>query len=105
MRYNPRTAITAGLLGLATLGVITIVHADQSNLSGGSGPRFIPNGFLFLNPSGASRTLNTNGGGIDLTGPFFQSLGRNGRSCGSCHQPGDGMSVSAASVQARFDVS
>jgi hypothetical protein len=63
---------------------------------------FIPNGVLFPNPNGASRTYSANGGGIDLTGPFFQSLGTNGRSCGTCHQPSDGMSVSAAHVQQRF---
>src|SRR5215469_16808295 len=39
---------------------------------------------------------------LTLTGPFFQSLGTNGRSCGTCHQPSDGMSVSAAHVQQRF---
>jgi len=42
------------------------------------------------------------GGGIDLTGPFFQSLGTNGRSCGTCHVASDGMSVSAGDVQQRF---
>jgi cytochrome c peroxidase len=63
---------------------------------------FIPNGTLFPNPAGASQTYSTIGGGIDQTGPFFQSLGTNGRSCASCHQPSDGMSVSAANVQLRF---
>jgi cytochrome c peroxidase len=63
---------------------------------------FIPNGVFFPNPHGASQTYSTNGGGIDLTGPFFQSLGTNGRTCGTCHQPSDGMSVSAANVQLRF---
>ena len=63
---------------------------------------FIPNGVFFPNANGASQTYSTTGGGIDLTGPFFQSLGTNGRSCGTCHQPSDGMSVSAANVQQRF---
>jgi cytochrome c peroxidase len=63
---------------------------------------FIPNGVFFPNPHGASQTYSTNGGRIDLTGPFFQSLGTNGRTCGTCHQPSDGMSVSAANVQLRF---
>ena len=63
---------------------------------------FIPNGVFFPNPSGASQTYSSTGGGIDLTGPFFQSLGTNGRTCGTCHQPSDGMSVSAANVQLRF---
>ena len=66
---------------------------------------FIYNGVFFPNPNGASQTYNTNGRGIDLKGPFFQSMGTNGRSCGTCHQPGDGMAVSAASVQRRFLVS
>jgi len=63
---------------------------------------FIPNGVFFPNPNGASQTYSTNGGGIDLTGPFFQSLGTNGRSCATCHQPSDGMSVAAANIQQRF---
>src|SRR5437870_7503632 len=36
--------------------------------------------------------FRSTGGGIDLTGPFFQSLGTNGRSCGTCHQASNGMS-------------
>lgn len=64
--------------------------------------QFIPNGVFFPNANGASQTYSTNGGGIDLTGPFFQSLGTNGRACGTCHQPSDGMSVAAASVEQRF---
>ena len=63
---------------------------------------FIPNGAVFFNPNGASQTYSTIGGGIDQSGPFFQSLGTNGRSCASCHQPSDGMSVSAAHVERRF---
>jgi len=70
--------------------------------AGAQGITFIPNGVFFPNPGGASQTYSTNGGGIDLTGPFFQSLGTNGRTCATCHRPGDGMSVSAASVQLRF---
>jgi cytochrome c peroxidase len=63
---------------------------------------FIPNGIPFPNPAGASQTYSSTGGGIDQTGLFFKSLGTNGRSCGTCHQPSDGMSVSAANVELRF---
>jgi cytochrome c peroxidase len=63
---------------------------------------FIPNGVLFANPGGASQTYSAINGGIDLTGPFFQSMGTNGRSCATCHQLSDGMSVSAENVQRRF---
>jgi len=79
---------------LATLIVVTAAHGQKVP--------FIPNGTFFPNPGGASQTCSTTGGGIDQTGPFFQSLGTNGRTCGSCHQPSDGMSVSARDLQLRF---
>jgi cytochrome c peroxidase len=81
-----------------TLFALLIVAAVQ-----GQGPDFVPNTALFPNPGGTSRTYSVTGA-VDLTGPFFQSLGTNGRTCGSCHQPGDGMSVSAAHVQERFEM-
>lgn len=79
---------------LATIGA---VRAQQAKVVS-----FVPNGVFFPNPNGASQTYSTNAGGIDETGPFFQSLGTNGRSCASCHQPSDGMSVAAANIEARF---
>jgi cytochrome c peroxidase len=72
--------------------------------TGQQGPPVIPNNAAFSDPTGTVSTFNVNGS-IDLTNPFFQSLGTNGRSCGTCHQPSDGMSVSAAHVQARFNAS
>lgn len=62
----------------------------------------LPNLFPFPDPSGFVETYNINNTSIDLTGPFFQSLGTNGRSCSSCHRPAEGWSVSAAEVQSRF---
>lgn len=91
---------TAGLLALAAFAVIRAVNAGTEDQ--GQGKLSIPNGVSFPNPGGASTTDST-AGSIDLTGPFFQSLGTNGRSCGTCHQPSDGMSVSAEHVQDRFE--
>jgi cytochrome c peroxidase len=63
----------------------------------------LSNLFPFTDPSGAVKTYTTDPSGqIDLTGPFFQQLGTNGRTCNTCHQPSDGWTVSAAHVQARF---
>ncbi len=62
----------------------------------------IPNRAGFRNAAGTVRTLNQNGD-TDLNNAFFQSLGTNGRSCATCHQPSDAMSVSAAHVQKRFE--
>jgi len=39
------------------------------------------------------------------TNAFFQSLGTNGRSCVTCHQPSSAMSVSVSDIQQRFVVS
>lgn len=63
----------------------------------------IPNLFPFPNGSGILQTDSTSGNGvIDTGGPFFQSLGTNGRSCFSCHRPDQGWSVSAQNVALRF---
>ena len=63
----------------------------------------VPNMFPFLNPSGTSATYNTSGNGqVDTSGPFFQSLGTNGRSCASCHRIDQGWSISAANTQILF---
>ena len=86
---NLRIWLQGGLL----LGAVTVALADSG---------FLPNLFPFQDPTGKVETFSTNGK-VDLTGPFFQSLGTNGRSCASCHQPGDAWSVSAAHVAQRFE--
>jgi cytochrome c peroxidase len=60
-----------------------------------------PNLLAFDNASGQIRSLHLNGA-IDLDNPFFQDLGSNGRTCGSCHQPDSGWTITPANVQRRF---
>jgi hypothetical protein len=64
----------------------------------------MPSMLPIANATGFAATLST-AGPIDLTGPFFQSLGSNGRSCSSCHQPAEGWTVTPEGVKARFDAS
>jgi cytochrome c peroxidase len=65
----------------------------------------LPNLFPFPNGSGVLQTNNTSGNGqIDLNGPFFQSLGTNGRSCFSCHRPDQAWSISTLGMQLLFDL-
>lgn len=99
IRQFKRVIFSVCLFAFAVVLIATTLTGQQTPLMS-----LIPNGVFFPNPGGASRTYSTSGGGIDLTGPFFQSLGTNGRTCGSCHQPSDGMSVSAAHVQQRFSL-
>lgn len=54
-----------------------------------------------LDPTGQIATVSTNGS-IDLGNAFFQSLGTNGRSCGTCHLQADAWGLSSASVRAVF---
>jgi cytochrome c peroxidase len=63
----------------------------------------IPNLFPYPNASGSLETLNVNGTALDVSGTFFQSIGSNGRSCATCHQPAQGFSISAEEVKKRFE--
>lgn len=62
---------------------------------------YLPNLFPFLNSTGFSATYSQTGS-VDLSGPFFQNLGTNGRNCGTCHQPSDAFGLSAVNAQLRY---
>src|SRR5262245_53214036 len=64
----------------------------------------LPNPFTTRDSSGRLGTYST-AGGVDLSNPFFQSLGSNGRSCASCHQAADAWSVIPRHIQERFELS
>ncbi len=54
------------------------------------------------NATGFGQTLNMNGLTIGTFSPFFQPLGTNGRTCATCHQPANSMSISVSTVQQRY---
>jgi hypothetical protein len=56
----------------------------------------------FPNPSGTLEVIFTDGRFFDLTNPFFQDLGTNGRTCFSCHKPNDGWTITPPTIQAIF---
>jgi cytochrome c peroxidase len=66
-----------------------------------AGVIIIPNLFPFLDATGLVSTYNT-GGAIHEDGAFFQSLGTNGRTCGTCHQASDAMGLRAENVRLRY---
>jgi len=59
---------------------------------------------LVTDPTGLLGIVNVNGTAGN-NGPFFQSLGTNGRSCGTCHVAGQAFSFTPASARERFDQS
>ena len=62
----------------------------------------IPNLFPFLDPTGAVATYSSTGS-FDESGPFFQSLGTNGRTCATCHVVEDAMGLSAAHAERVYE--
>src|SRR3954452_8120937 len=92
---QPRPLVGAGVIVCTLVAGLEIARRAGADGNG-------PNLFGFVDPTGISRTYNLSGA-IDFDNPFFQSLGTNGRSCGSCHQPADGWTITPAHVQARFE--
>ncbi len=65
--------------------------------------RVLPASLDYADPDGVLRLLLA-GGPMPTKGhPFFTALGPNGRACVTCHQPADGMSLSAATARRRWD--
>jgi cytochrome c peroxidase len=67
-------------------------------------PAVLPNLLPFPNATGFAATYSTTGT-LDLSNPFFKSLGTNGRSCGTCHTPEAAWSITPAGILARFRAS
>ncbi len=82
----------AGLLALGSLGLALSIGADTT----------LPNPLDSPDPTGVLSTYSK-AGGVDLSNPFFQSLGTNGRSCSTCHVSSDAWTVTPPDIQARFN--
>lgn len=83
-----RVVLAAVLLTLA-------VFMASREPSSADGPQTFPN------RAGQAGTV----GFQDAQGPFFQSLGSNGRSCSTCHAAEAGWTITPQLVQARFEAS
>jgi cytochrome c peroxidase len=57
----------------------------------------------YVDVGGVVTTLRTNSVFVG-NNPFFYSLGTNGRSCGTCHNPANGFGLSATQAKYRFAV-
>jgi hypothetical protein len=56
----------------------------------------------FSDRAGVQRTITT-ADSFDADNPFFQSLGTNGRTCFTCHQPDQAWTVTPARIRERFE--
>ena len=81
--------------------IVALAAALFGTSSTAGNQSFMPNMLPIANSTGFAATFTTSGK-VDLTGPFFQGLGTNGRACVTCHQPKAGWTVTPTNVQARF---
>jgi cytochrome c peroxidase len=78
-------------------------QASEAALNDKSRTKQIPNEHPFKNEGGHAATFNAQGdGSLDLTNAFHTPQGTNGRSCGSCHLPTSGWTITPAQVEALF---
>src|SRR3954451_1388789 len=68
----------------------------------GGVPAVIPKLEVDKDPNGETGSYQTAGQTVPSQNAFFQSLGTNGRSCVTCHQPASGMSISLRNIQKRL---
>jgi len=68
-----------------------------------STPPVIPELEIDPDPSGAVATFQPSGPTITAKNAFFQNLGTNGRTCGTCHLAEDAWSLSAQHARDRFE--
>lgn len=87
-----RPRVLLAIAGLVICGLATSVVAGFH----------LPNLMPFQDPSGIFRTLSLRP--ISLSNPFFGKLGTNGRTCATCHDAGDGWSITPAHLQQRFQI-
>jgi cytochrome c peroxidase len=80
---------------------LSALLADAAFADPPSGSRTPAAQEAFPDSAGVLETLSTTGR-IDRRGAFFQSLGTNGRTCGTCHVPEDASSLSAADASRIF---
>ena len=89
-QYLPKawqSALTApGPVGSGIIGVAPTIGANEQD----------------LDAQGLNGTYQPGGAVTAATNAFFQSLGTNGRSCATCHQPAEALSVSLPNIQARY---
>lgn len=91
---NSEAGNSAGY-GAAHSAAFETVHAAELLAS-------LPNNYPLPNLHGTAATFST-AGEVAQDGAFFTPQGTNGRSCASCHTPNDGWTISAATLQKRFD--
>ena len=87
----PRPLLTGSLCcALVFIGVLSLF-----------GGKLLPNPFFTPDSRGWLSTYST-AGGVDISNPFFQNLGTNGRTCNTCHISSSAWALTPSDVQQKF---
>jgi hypothetical protein len=92
----------AGLFTLWAVGVATSAQGPNGSWWDPGRAEVMPASASYDNPAGQIGILNTGGPVATKGHPFFEPIGTNGRACVTCHQPSNGMSLSAAAARERW---
>lgn len=97
------TRTAAALIGAAALSPALPVPMASAQSATGI-PAVLDTVTATANPAGVAHTFQVAGPTATAANAFFQSLGTNGRSCATCHDPQAGWSVTPTGINARFQV-
>jgi len=104
LQFKPRRHLFAATATLVLVGAAVAVGLTPAAQSDSAA--IAPRDAIQLRPvrdaSGLFTTFST-AGRVDLTNPFFQPLGTNGRTCQTCHQPKFGWTITPDAVQDVFE--
>lgn len=78
-------------------------NAPSSNWWSPGDGRTLPALATYGDPFGEVGVLSSSGPVPTRGHPFFEPIGQNGRACVTCHQPENGMSLSAETIRHRWD--
>ena len=87
--------------GCSSAGTTTAAVSSTATTTTTAPATTIPNLQPYTDATGTFATYTT-AGVIDESTAFFQALGTNGRTCATCHQPSQGMSITPTAIQALF---
>jgi cytochrome c peroxidase len=93
--------LASGRLRIALALTVLLATAAGLALSDSFGP-VVSKFQIFGDPEGAFATINVGGPTVTSSNPFFESMGTNGRSCVTCHEPSDAFSITPPHLQERF---
>ena len=103
--FNKKQVMLLGFVSMVATTSVAVADDDSRHGRAEShhdhGRHSLPNMFRAANDHGVDATFTTEGR-IDLRNAFFQNLGTNGRTCGSCHVPTEGWTIVPKGVKERF---